>query len=129
MEKISTGPEVITSLVSAINSKDLQAMDKLFSEDVIIEWPQSGERITGNKNRREIYNRFPSLPEVHPNRKNGNGDLWILEASLDYGDNDNYQCVFIFEIKNGLITKETAYWSKPFPAPEWRKPWVEIFEF
>lgn len=120
---------VINSLVEAMNTKNLEALDKLFSDDVILEFPQSGERINGNNNRREIYKRFPSLPAVKPNRIKGSGDLWIFEASLDYGDNDSYQCVFIFEIKNGLISKETAYWSKPFPAPEWRKPWIENFEF
>lgn len=117
--------KVIESLVNAINEKNLFAMDKLFSSDVILEWPQSGERIVGNDNRREIYNRFPSLPHILPNRINGKDSLWILEASLDYGNNDTYQCVFIFEIKNDLIIKEIAYWTKPFPAPEWRKPWTE----
>ena len=129
MKQNNNGSEVINSLVTSINKKDLNALDKVFDEDVILEWPQSGERIKGNKNRREIYKRFPSLPKVQPNRINGNEDLWVLEASLDYGENDIYQCVFIFEIKDGLITKETAYWSKPFPAPEWRKPWVENFEY
>ncbi|RPI72890.1 MAG: nuclear transport factor 2 family protein [Ignavibacteriales bacterium] len=129
MNRENNGVEVINSLITAINTKDLKALDKVFSEDVIMEWPQSGERIKGNKNRSEIYKGFQSLPTVKANRIQGSGDLWILEASLDYGDNDKYQCIFIFEIKDGLIFKEIAYWSKPFPAPEWRKPWVENFEF
>lgn len=129
MKQKNNGSEVINSLIAAINKKDLNALDKVFSEDVILEWPQSGERIKGNKNRREIYKRFPSLPTVKLNRIDGSGDQWFLEATLDYGDNDKYQCVFIFEVKDGFISKEIAYWSKPFPAPEWRKPWVEKFEF
>jgi hypothetical protein len=28
-------------------------------------------------------------------------------------------------MRDGLVAKETAYWTKPFPAPEWRAPWVE----
>jgi hypothetical protein len=129
MKQKNNGSEVINSLIAAINSKDLEALDKVFSEDVIMEWPQSGERIKGNKNRREIYKGFPSLPTVKPNRIQGSGDLWFLEASLDYGNTDKYECIFIFEVKEGLISKEIAYWSKPFSAPEWRKPWVEKFEF
>jgi ketosteroid isomerase-like protein len=125
MEEKNDGRKAIESLISAINNSDLDALDKVFSEDVIFEWPQSGERIVGNKNRREIYKRFPSLPKVTPGKMRGRGDLWVLEASLDYGSNDVYQCIFVFEIKNGLIAKETAYWTKPFPAPDWRKPWVE----
>ncbi len=42
-------------------------------------------------NRREIYSRFPSLPIVTPRRTTGAGDVWVLEANLDYGDGDPYQ--------------------------------------
>ena len=118
-------PAAIDALVNAINANDLQALDEVFTEDVILEWPQSGERIRGGSNRREIYRRFPSLPKVTPQRTTGHGDVWVLEASLDYGDGDPYQCVFIFSMREGKIAKEVAYWSKPFPAPEWRAPWVE----
>ncbi|MGH7567880.1 MAG: nuclear transport factor 2 family protein [Gemmatimonadales bacterium] len=115
----------IDALAAAINRRDLAALDKVFTEDVVLERPQSGERIRGGNNRREIYSRFPSLPKVTPRRTTGSGDLWVLEASLDYGDGDPYQCVFVFEMRGGRIAKEIAYWSKPFPAPEWRAPWVE----
>jgi len=118
-------PACIDALVNAINARDHDALDRVFTEDVILEWPQSGERIRGEGNRREIYHRFPSLPTVTPGRTTGSGDLWVLEASLDYGDGDPYQCVFIFSLRDGKIAREIAYWSKPFPAPEWRAPWVE----
>jgi len=78
----------IETLVAAINARDLHALDKVFTEDILMEWPQSGERIRGGKNRREIYSRFPSLPKVTPRRTTGSGDSWVLEPSLDYGDGD-----------------------------------------
>jgi len=115
----------VEALVAAINAGDLQALDQVFTADVVIEWPQSGERVKGEKNRREIYGRFPSLPKVTPRRITGSGEVWVLEASLDYGDGDPYQAVFVLEMRDGRIARETGYWSKPFPAPEWRAPWVE----
>jgi hypothetical protein len=115
----------IEALIAALNARDLTALDRLFADDLIMEWPQSGERIKGNKNRREIYSRFPALPKFSPRRMTGNGELWVLEASLDYGDGDPYLAVFVFQLRNGLIAREIAYWSKPFPAPDWRTPWVE----
>jgi ketosteroid isomerase-like protein len=115
----------IEALVAAINGSDLAALDKVFTEDVVLEWPQSGERVRGGQKRREVYSRFPSLPKVTPRRMTGSGDVWVLEANLDYGEGEPYQCVFVFEMRDGLIAKEIAYWSKPFPAPEWRAPWVE----
>jgi ketosteroid isomerase-like protein len=115
----------IDALVAAINRRDLAALDRVFTEDVVMDWPQSGERINGGQNRRAIYSRFPSLPQVTPRRMTGSGDVWVLEANLDYGDGEPYKCVFVFEMRDGLIAKEIAYWAKPFPAPEWRAPWVE----
>ena len=118
-------PAVIDDLVAAINARDLEALERVFTDDVVMEWPQSGERIRGERNRREIYSRFPSLPVVTPSRVTGSGDVWVLEARLDYGDGDPYQCVFMFRVRGGRIAHETAYWAKPFPAPEWRAPWGE----
>jgi hypothetical protein len=92
----SSNSATIKALVAAINGRDL-----------------------------EIYNRFPSLPKATLRRLTGSGDVWVLEASLDYGDGDPYQAVFILEMRDGLIAKETAYWTKPFPAPEWRASWAE----
>jgi ketosteroid isomerase-like protein len=117
--------DTIHTLVTAINGGDLAALDKVFTEDVVMEWPQSGERIRGGQNRREIYSRFPSLPKVTARRITGSGDLWVLEAHLDYGDGEPYQCVFIFEMRDSMIAKEITYWSKPFPAPAWRAQGVE----
>ena len=76
----------VDALVKAINARDLKALEEVFTEDVVLEWPQSGERIRGEHNRREIYRRFPSLPRVTPRHTTGCGDVWVLEASLDYGD-------------------------------------------
>ena len=115
----------IEAWVAALNARDLHALHNVFAEDVVMEWPQSGERIRGEKNRQEIYSRFPSLPKVTPRRTTGSGDVWVVEASLDYGDGDPYQAVFVFQMRDGKIASETAYWSKPFPAPEWRAPWIE----
>jgi ketosteroid isomerase-like protein len=116
---------VVDALVAAINAGDTAALDGVFTEDVLIEWPQSGERIRGGQNRREVYSRFPSLPKLTLRRITGSGDLWVMEANADYGDGEPYQIVFVLEMRDGRIAKETGYWSKPFPAPEWRAPWIE----
>jgi len=50
----------------------------------------------------------------------------VAEASLDYGSGAPYNAVFIFEMRDGKIAVETAYWSQPFPAPAWRSRWVEM---
>jgi hypothetical protein len=36
-----------------------------------------------------------------------------------------FQTVFIFELPDAKIAKETAYWSQWLEAPDWRAQWVE----
>jgi ketosteroid isomerase-like protein len=112
--------KVIERLIKCINDKKVEVMDELFHDDAVMDWPQSGERIVGAANRRAIYGAFPALPTITPRRMVSEGDLVVAEASLDYGGPSPYKAVFIFEFRGGKIAKETAYWSEPFPAPDWR---------
>jgi hypothetical protein len=114
---------VIERLVECINRRQVEVMDELFSDEAVMDWPQSGEMVVGAENRRAIYAAFPSLPKITRRRMLSSGDLVVLEATLDYGSK-TYPTVFIFELADGKIERETAYWSEPFEAPEWRASWV-----
>jgi ketosteroid isomerase-like protein len=122
------GQRVVEQLIATLNAKHVDGMDELFHDDAVMEWPQSGERIVGAENRRGVYHAFPALPTITPRQMTGDDDLVVAEASLDYGDGAVFQTVFIFELRDGKIAKETAYWSQPFPAPDWRSEWVERME-
>lgn len=117
--------KVVERLIGCINDRNTAVMDELFHEDAVMEWPQSGERISGGDNRRAVYGAFPGLPTITPRRMVSAGDLVVAEATLDYGGDAVYKCVFVFEFRDGKIAKETAYWSQPFDAPGWRAGWVE----
>ena len=117
---------VIERLIACINDRRIEVMDELFHDDATMDWPQSRERVSGAANRRAIYGAFPQLPTIAPRRMLSAGDLVTLEATLDY-DGPKYETVFIFEFDAGRIRKETAYWSEPFDAPDWRAEWVESF--
>jgi ketosteroid isomerase-like protein len=120
----SQNRSTLEALVGALNAGDRAALDRVFAEDVVIEWPQSRERIVGAHNRREVYSRFPALPHVTPRRIREADDLWTIEASLDYGDGDPYQCVFIFEMRDGLIAKRPAIGPNRFQRPIGARPGV-----
>lgn len=99
-------------------------MNEVFTDDSVMAYPQSGEVIRGRANRQAIYDSMANLPSIAPYRTIVSGEIVVTEAILDYGD-DRYNTVFIFECRDGKIARETAYWSKPFPAPESRSRWVE----
>ena len=76
---------VVERLIACINDRQIDVMDELFSEDSVMDWPQSGERVVGGDARRAVYRAFPQLPTITPRRLLSSGDLVIAEASLDYG--------------------------------------------
>jgi ketosteroid isomerase-like protein len=118
----------VERLVEALNTHDLELFDAQFHEDSVLEYPQSGERVLGGDNRRAVYAAFPALPHVSPRRLVVDGDLAVLEATLDYGEGTDWRAVFVFELRDGKILKETAYWAQPFEAADWRAQWVERIE-
>jgi ketosteroid isomerase-like protein len=122
----TTNEAVIERLIACINDRNIDVMDELFHDDATMDWPQSRERVRGADNRRAIYRSFPQLPTITPRRMLSAGDIVVAEATLDYAG-PKYETVFIFELRDGRIAKETAYWSEAFEAPEWRSEWVERF--
>jgi hypothetical protein len=117
--------QAIDRLVDALNARDLELFHEQFHDDAVMEYPQSGERVVGAEHRRAVYGAFPGLPQVKPRRVLVEGDLGVLEARLDYGDDAEWRAVLVFEFRDGKIAKETAYWSQPFDAADWRAAWVE----
>src|SRR5215475_10052370 len=102
---------------NASDAGDFDVEHDIYSEDAVLDYPQSGERIRGRHNIGE--SRF-----VQPNRKRfsvrrivGGGDLWVTEFTLSYDDIPSY-AVSIMEFRDGLVAHETQYFADEFePAP------------
>jgi ketosteroid isomerase-like protein len=116
--------ELITRLIDGIDRGDISVMDEVFHDDAVMEWPASRERVVGADNRRAVYSHMPTLPKVSNRHLFGAGDMWVAEATLTYGDKP-FSAVLVFQLRDGKIAKETAYWAEPFEAPAWRSAWVE----
>ena len=114
----------IRQFVAAINTQDMEVFDGLYYDDVVIEWPQSGEMIRGKKNIRELRLAYPTPPTATLRRIVGSGDLWAIEMDFDY-DGDRFHVVVVHQWRDGLVERETSYYAAPFQAPAWRAQWVE----
>lgn len=132
---------VLARYWEADKRNDSEALRNLRHPEWVAEWPQSGERIRGHRNDRMIHENYPGYPAhelrsiagqpeqwalspLGPVRISGEGDLWIGEALFTYPDGP-YHTVGIFELRDGLVRRETVYWAEPFEPPAWRAKWVE----
>ena len=104
---------------------DLEKEHDLYAEDVLCEYPQSGERIHGRRNLQALRGHHPGKPSgFNVRRVLGAGDLWVTEYDIKY-EGQLFQTVSIMEFQNGKVIHETQYFVEPFEAPPWRSQWVE----
>jgi len=106
---------------------DFESVGDLFTDDVLIEWPQSGERVRGKEACMRVFSSYPggSPKLIGVRRVMGSGDMWMSETELEYPGAQRYITASMFEFKDGRIAHEIDYFAEEMPAPEWRMEWVE----
>jgi hypothetical protein len=104
---------------------DINAEHDIYDDDVICDYPQSGERIFGRNNLQALRGHHPGKPSgFRVRRILGKGDIWITEYIINYQEKPAYT-VSIMEFCEGKVIHETQYFADPFEAPAWRSQWVE----
>jgi hypothetical protein len=104
---------------------DINAEHDIYDDDVICDYPQSGERIFGRNNLQALRGHHPGKPSgFRVRRILGKGDIWITEYIINYQEKPAYT-VSIMEFREGKVIHETQYFADTFEAPAWRSQWVE----
>ena len=109
---------------AASDASDFETEHRIYHEDAVLEYPQSGERIRGRRNIQMQRATQPSKKRFTVRRIVGAGDLWVTEFILTYDGKPSYT-VSIMEFKADKVARETQYFADPFEAPAWRAQWVE----
>jgi hypothetical protein len=104
---------------------DQEAEHEIYLDDVVAEYPQSGERVRGRLNLQALRSHHPERPAGFVVRRIvGQGDLWVTEYVITYERRPVYT-VSIMEFRADKVARETQYFADPFEAPAWRARWVE----
>src|SRR5207248_5290517 len=104
---------------------DQVAEHEIYHDDIVCEYPQSGEVIRGRSNLQALRSHHPGRPSGFSVRRIvGKGNLWITEYVIIYEGKHVYT-VSIMEFRDGKVSHETQYFADPFNAPPWRAQWVE----
>jgi ketosteroid isomerase-like protein len=120
-------PEIRAALdqfLEATVALDLERVDEFYHDDVVVEFPQSGERIRGKHNIHELRAHYPAKVTFKILRVRGEGKLWITELIITYDGRPVY-LVSVREFRESKIEHEAHYFADPFEPPEWRSQWVE----
>ena len=138
--------DLFERLVAGVNRRDFEHLDEAFTEDVVIEYPQSGEVIRSLQNMRELIAHSPAgPPDADPTtaraqgidemrvvaplftlvRVQGGGNTGSAAVRISYPDGSTWWWVRMYELRDGRIARSTEYFAQDFEAPEWRRQWVE----
>jgi SnoaL-like domain len=109
---------------AASDANDFETEHRIYHEDAVLDYPQSGERTRGRPNIQNQRASQPNKKRFTIRRIMGSGDLWITEYILAYDNKPSYT-VSIMEFRGHKVARETQYFADPFPAPAWRAQWVE----
>jgi len=123
----------------------MEALGAILHPDFIEYYPQSGERIRGVGNLRATIENYPGglgepldRPTYHgpdeqweitPNftvvRVTEAGNAGTGVVRVRYPDGSDWWMIVLFELRDGLLHRQTTFFAQPFAAPAWRSQWVE----
>jgi len=109
---------------AASDANDFEAEHRIYRDDAVLEYPQSGERIRGRHNIQASRAAQPNTKRFTVRRVLGGGDLWISELVLTY-DGQPFYVVSIMEFEDGNVVRETQYFGEAFEPGPSRAQWVE----
>jgi ketosteroid isomerase-like protein len=111
---------VIGEFLEAAERRDFDAMARLAHDDIVMEWPQSGERFRGKENALGAMDSQEQKPEFAGEpRVIGSGEVWVVMMPLRYGD-EVHHYVGVLELEDGKVRRTTEYFGAPFPAQDFR---------
>lgn len=118
--------EIRTALVRHWSDvENLDVTHEIYHDDVVLEFPQGGERLVGLANVRGMREAYPARVVITIKRIRGGGDLWVTELMLTYDGAKPTHAVNIMEFRDGKVARETIYFGEPWQPPAWREQWVQ----
>src|ERR1700674_1363519 len=109
---------------AASDANDFETEHRIYLDDAVLEYPQSGELTRGRSNIQGQRASQPNKKRFSIRRIIGSGELWVTEFILTYDAKPSYT-VSIMEFKGNKVARETQYFADPFVAPPWRPQLVE----
>lgn len=135
--------------VAALRAGDIATLRTVFTEDCVTEWPQSGERVRSLADFAAILDNYPGGPagrqqELETLRARpvdtlklvaptytfvaveGGGNTGTITVKGRYPDGSDWWIVTLYRLRDGKIAQATNFFAPVYPAPEWRRQWVEL---
>jgi hypothetical protein len=98
---------------------------EVYTDDALLEFPQSGERFRGKENFSPWRAGYPLEVFYEVRSVRGEGETWVAEGQVDYAGGEPMPFVDILHFTGDLIDRETIYVGGAFPPAEGRAAYAE----
>ncbi|PIE09949.1 MAG: polyketide cyclase [Rhodobacterales bacterium] len=122
-----TPDQTLRDYWAAMGTNDFSKAALFLSDEIEIDWPQSGERIKGRSNFVAINEAYPAANAWRFTVLSivAQGEKVVTVTDVTDGAMTARAVTFSdIDPGTGLIAKQVEYWPDPYDAPPWRQAWV-----
>lgn len=117
--------QIVERFWREMDAADFETAAELLDDDYTCEWPQSRERIRGQRNFVAVNTNYPGRWHIAVQRLLTDGEQVATDVVLTNDEGQIVRAVSFFELRNGKIRRETDYWPEAYDATADRAQWVE----
>ena len=118
--------EVVRKFWELMLTNDFRSVGSVLSDDFVLDWPQSSERIRGRANFAAMNEQYPAHGRWHfvINRVIGDDSDAVTDVLVSDGV-QRARVISFFTVREDKVVRMVEYWPENYPAPENRKHLVE----
>ena len=124
---MSTSPEsVVREFWRLMATNDFMSVKEVLSDQFVLEWPQSNERIRGPENFARMNAEYPAIGrwQFKINRLVAQANTVVTQVSVTDGEL-KAEPVSFFTVEGDKIAHLLEYWPEPYVAPDNRRHLTE----
>ena len=135
---------IIGGFARVLTTHDWDRLGDFVHDDIVTEYPQSGERFVGLANLRGQFENYPDLgpgtselneiisgtayaltPSYTVIAVDGTGGRGTAVVRVQYPDGSLWWALNLYELRDGRIARSRSFFAPDFEAPDWRAPYRE----
>lgn len=124
---LATAIEVVRAFWETMETNDFRAASLFLSDDYVLEWPQSKERLRGRESFVRVNEEYPAhgrwqftLNQIVGNQNEAVSDVSITDGVV------RARAITFSTVHAGKIIRQVEFWPDEYPAPENRRHLVEM---
>lgn len=119
--------EVVRAFWAAIEARDWTAVGGLLADDVVVDWPATGERIRGRANVVAVNREYPEGWSIRVLRVLARDEEVVSEVEVPQVGVGTFRAASFWTVRGGRIAAGTEYWIGvgADETPAWRRDYVE----